>query len=116
MRVGLLTRFMGILGVIVGVLFVIPLGSQLPIVQCFWLIAVGLLILGRWPRRRPAGVGDRPRRAVAHASSSCARRARAPQAGAGREAVPDDGPATRPRPAPAHPSLEEAQAQAPAEQ
>jgi hypothetical protein len=49
MRVGLLTRFMGILGVIVGVLFVLPIGSQLPIVQCFWLVAVGLLILRRWP-------------------------------------------------------------------
>jgi hypothetical protein len=49
MRVGLLTRFMGILGVIVGVLFVIPIGSQLPIVQCFWLISVGLLFLARWP-------------------------------------------------------------------
>ena len=49
MRVGLLTRFMGILGVIVGVLFVIPIGSQLPIVQCFWLISTGLMFLGRWP-------------------------------------------------------------------
>jgi MFS family permease len=53
MRVGLLTRFMGILGVIVGVLFVIPIGSQLPIVQCFWLVAVGLLILGRTPSGVP---------------------------------------------------------------
>jgi hypothetical protein len=53
MRVGLLTRFMGILGVIVGVLFVIPIGSQLPIVQCFWLIAVGLMILGRGPNGVP---------------------------------------------------------------
>ena len=37
MRVGLLTRFMGVLGIIVGVLFIIPLGSSLPIVQAFWL-------------------------------------------------------------------------------
>lgn len=49
MRAGLLTRFMGILGIIVGVLFVVPLGGQLPVVQAFWLIALGVLLLGRWP-------------------------------------------------------------------
>jgi hypothetical protein len=53
MRAGLLTRFMGILGIIVGALFVLPLGSGLPIVQCFWLIAAGVLILGKWPSGRP---------------------------------------------------------------
>ncbi len=53
MRVGLLTRFMGILGMIVGALFIIPLGSNLPIVQCFWLVAVGFLIADRWPNGRP---------------------------------------------------------------
>lgn len=53
MRVGLLTRFMGILGMIVGALFVIPLGSNLPIVQCFWLIAISFLIADRWPKGRP---------------------------------------------------------------
>lgn len=51
MRAGLLTRFMGTLGIIVGVLFVIPLGGQLPVVQSFWLIAVGFLFLGLWPGR-----------------------------------------------------------------
>lgn len=51
MRAGLLTRFMGTLGIIVGVLFVIPLGGQLPVVQSFWLIAVGVLFLGFWPGR-----------------------------------------------------------------
>jgi hypothetical protein len=50
MRAGLLTRFMGILGVIVGVLIVIPIGSGLPVVQVFWLLALGLLLLERWPR------------------------------------------------------------------
>ena len=48
MRVGLLTRFMGVLGIIVGVLFIIPLGSSLPIVQAFWLCALGALFLGKW--------------------------------------------------------------------
>jgi hypothetical protein len=53
MRVGLLTRFMGILGVIVGVLFVIPIGSPVPAVQSFWLIALAVLIAGRWPAGQP---------------------------------------------------------------
>jgi len=53
MRVGLLTKFMGVLGIIVGVLFVIPIGSPLPIVQAFWLGAVAYLISGRWPSGVP---------------------------------------------------------------
>ncbi len=53
MRVGLLTRFMGVLGIIVGALFVIPLGASLPIVQAFWLAALGALFLGRWPPGLP---------------------------------------------------------------
>lgn len=53
MRAGLLTRFMGILGVIVGVLLVFPVGVGLPIVQTFWLVTLGLLLLGRIPGGRP---------------------------------------------------------------
>ena len=53
MRVGLLTRFMGVLGIIVGVLFIVPLGSSLPIVQAFWLCALGALFLGYWPSGLP---------------------------------------------------------------
>jgi hypothetical protein len=53
MRAGLLTRFMGVLGIIVGALLVIPLGSPLPIVQVFWLLALGALILGYWPSGIP---------------------------------------------------------------
>lgn len=53
MRVGLLTRFMGVLGMIVGVLFIIPIGSSLPIVQTFWLLALGALFLGLWPKGMP---------------------------------------------------------------
>jgi MFS family permease len=53
MRVGLLTRFMGVLGIIVGVLFIVPIGSSLPIVQAFWLLALGVLFLGRWPSGMP---------------------------------------------------------------
>jgi hypothetical protein len=53
MRSGLLTRFMGVLGIITGALLVFPIGSPLPIVQCFWLFVLGLVFLGRWPGGRP---------------------------------------------------------------
>jgi hypothetical protein len=52
-RVGLLSRFMGILGVITGALLVLPLlpGGQ-AIVQLFWLAAVAALVLNKWPNGR----------------------------------------------------------------
>ena len=46
MRAGLLSRFLGILGVVAGVLGVLPQLMPMPIVQSFWLVAVGLLLLG----------------------------------------------------------------------
>ena len=53
MRAGLLSRFMGILGVIVGALLVLPLlpggGNFL---QLFWVASLGFLFLGRWPNGR----------------------------------------------------------------
>ncbi|MEA2194012.1 MAG: hypothetical protein QOG42_446 [Solirubrobacteraceae bacterium] len=54
MRVGLLTRFMGVLGIIVGILSFLPqLEGQLPFVKIFWLLALGVLFLGRWPGGNP---------------------------------------------------------------
>jgi hypothetical protein len=54
MRAGLLSRFTGILGVIVGALTVLPLLPG-PVVQIFWLGSLSVLFLGRWP-----GVGRGP--------------------------------------------------------
>jgi membrane protein implicated in regulation of membrane protease activity len=53
MRAGLLSRFMGILGIIVGALLVLPLlpGGQ-SFVQLFWTAALGVLFLNRWPGGR----------------------------------------------------------------
>ena len=51
MRAGLVSRFMGILGVIIGVLYVLPILPGL-IVQVFWLGAIGGLFLGIWPGGR----------------------------------------------------------------
>ena len=54
MRVGLLSRFMGVLGVIVGVAVapILPIDQQ-GIIRVFWLAALGMLILGRWPSGMP---------------------------------------------------------------
>src|SRR4051794_4903100 len=54
MRVGLLTRFVGVLGAIVGVLQILgPLSTGSFIVTAFWLAMVGILLLGRWPTGAP---------------------------------------------------------------
>ena len=52
MRAGLLTRFMGVLGIIVGVLFVLPF-FPVPFVQTFWLLALAPLFALRWPSGQP---------------------------------------------------------------
>jgi len=52
MRAGLLSRFTGILGVIIGALYVLPLLGGPQIIQLFWLGALGALFLGRWPGGR----------------------------------------------------------------
>lgn len=54
MRVGLLTRFMGYVGIFAGVLVLFPIGSPVPVVQGFWLLALAYLLTGRWPSGVPA--------------------------------------------------------------
>ena len=51
-RVGLLTPFMGILGALAGALVVFQLAGVSAVVQAFWLGALGVLFLGRWPGGR----------------------------------------------------------------
>ena len=51
MRAGLVSRFVGTLGIVIGVLNAIPI--ILPVVlQTFWLVAIGVLLLDRWPGGR----------------------------------------------------------------
>ena len=52
MRCGLLTRFAGVLGMIVGGTFVLPL-DQIGIIRAFWLLMIGFLFAERWPRGVP---------------------------------------------------------------
>lgn len=50
MRLGLLTRFMGVLGIALGPALVLGFGLY---VLPLWLIALGVLFLGYWPRGLP---------------------------------------------------------------
>jgi hypothetical protein len=52
MRVGLLTRFLGFLGIIGGVLTLFVI-TPVPIVQFYWLAALAYLFTGRWPSGVP---------------------------------------------------------------
>jgi uncharacterized protein DUF4386 len=59
-RAGLLSSFVGIVGIIAGVLFILPLGPP-QILMGFWLVAVGAVVLDRWPGGRgPAWGADEP--------------------------------------------------------
>lgn len=51
-RVGLLSPFMSILGVIVGVLIVFAALGVGPILQAFWLGSVAMVVLNKWPGGR----------------------------------------------------------------
>lgn len=85
MRVGLLTKFLGILGIVVGALYVLgmlfPLGTD--VIRLFWLIAVGLVILGWWPGGRgPTWETGVPEEWLSAAQRRAVERAEAEQAAA----------------------------------
>jgi len=50
MRAGLLSRFLGILGIIGGVLSVLFGGAG--VILAFWLVALGIVFMDRWPNGR----------------------------------------------------------------
>ncbi len=54
MRVGLLTRWMGVLGIFTGLLIFLPIGGpELQIVPAFWMVMIGILFMGKWPNEEP---------------------------------------------------------------
>jgi hypothetical protein len=106
MNQGLLSRFMGYLGMFAGALVLFQI-TQVPVVQCFWLLAIAYLVSGRWPTGIPPAW--RSGRAEPWPSSAETRARRAATAGAGRPArgggrkradvVPDPGPEPEAAPA-----------------
>ena len=53
MRVGLLPRMIGYVGVIAGALFLFPIPVIVPVIQGFWLAAVAVTLWARWPSGDP---------------------------------------------------------------
>ena len=99
MRVGLLSRFLGYLGVIIGALIVLPLipgGASL--LQLFWLPAVALVILGKGPMQRgPAWVTGQAA-PWPSAAELAAQRQAAREQDRMPEAQEDEAPATESKP------------------
>jgi hypothetical protein len=96
MRTGLLTRFLGILGLITGFLIVFPLGP-VSVVQAFWLIALGMIVLGVTPGGPPPAW--RTGQAEPWPSQREMAEARRKQAEPQPEPEPEPVPAGRPHPA-----------------
>lgn len=87
MRVGLLTKLFGFIGIVAGAMLVI---CPLAIVHTFWLAGLGLLFLGRWPG------GDLPAWKTGSAEPWPA--PERPQRGRGRVVTePSSAPSTTPR-------------------
>jgi hypothetical protein len=62
LRVGLLPRWMGFLGVFTGLLIFLPIGgAQLQVIPAFWMVMIGILFIGRWPTEPPAWVSGEAR-------------------------------------------------------
>jgi hypothetical protein len=105
-RVGLMSQFMGILGVIAGALLVLRLMPLIPeTLQAFWLGAMGALFLGRWPGGRgPAWESGEPDPWPTNAE----RRGLVPAGGADSSAPPSGNGAgaepAEPEPVPQRPS------------
>jgi hypothetical protein len=53
MRVGLITRLVGYVGIIAGALYLFPIQGLVPIVQGFWLGAIAVTLSRRWPSGDP---------------------------------------------------------------
>ena len=99
MRFGLLTRFLGYLGIIAGVLTIIPL-VPIPIVEAYYLLALAYLFSGRWPSGVPPAWTSG--RAEPWPKTPRERPAREPLLGRGRgKPAPEPAPEAVGAPAPA---------------
>lgn len=96
MRVGLLTRFMGYTGMVVGVAGMLLIGSApAAALQVFWMGAIAYLLAGRWPGGEPPAW--RTGQAEPWPTAASAREQRLRAAGGGSRGKPKPAP---PEPAP----------------
>ncbi len=90
MNQGLLSRFMGYLGMFAGALFLFQI-TQVPVVQAYWLFAIGYLISGRWPTGVPPAWRSGRAEPWPSAAEMRTRRAAAAGASAGGRAAAGGG-------------------------
>jgi hypothetical protein len=97
-RVGLVPRWMGILGVITGLLIFFPIGgAQLQVIPAFWMVMMGVLLMGKWPGGDPpAWAAGEARPWPTAAEQRAARQGVKPKP---RPAAATAGPAAPPEPA-----------------
>jgi len=53
MRVGLVTKLVGYIGIVAGALFLFPIGALVPVIQGYWLAAIAVTLAARWPSGDP---------------------------------------------------------------
>ncbi|HLM87021.1 MAG TPA: hypothetical protein VK272_12620 [Solirubrobacteraceae bacterium] len=92
LRVGLVPRWMGILGIFTGLLIFLPIfGAELQVVPTFWMVMMGILYIGKWPNGEPpawAAGEARPWPSRAQMQAGQAGNGRAVPAAAGAAAAP----------------------------
>jgi len=100
LRVGLLPRWVAILGMFTALLLFLPIGgAEFQILPSFWMVAIGILFFGRWPNGEPPAWLAGEARPWPTAAERRAERGEAPAAGRQRA-----GNAPRPEPAVSGPS------------
>jgi len=61
LRVGLVPRWMAMVGMLAAFLTFVPIGgATFQVVPAFWIVMMGLLYAGKWPRRQDGSGGDPP--------------------------------------------------------
>ncbi len=90
LRVGLLPRWMGILGIFSALFIIFPIGgAELQVVPALWMVMMGILYIGRWPNAEP------PAWAAGEARPwppRAGRRGASAPAGAGADVMPAPAP------------------------
>jgi hypothetical protein len=89
LRVGLVARWLGVLGMFTGLLILLPLGgAELQVVPALWMVMMGILLMGRWPGGEPpAWVSGEARPWPSQAQMRAEKRGES-QAGGGRVPAP----------------------------
>jgi len=89
LRVGLLPRWMGMVGILSAVLIFLPIGgAEFEIVPAFWLVMMGVLCGGRWPNGAPPAWAAGEARPWPSRASMQAAKGGAPQPALATEVAP----------------------------